>query len=40
MVLPMFHLKWKLLQALKDELYPDGVELIMIQHKGYKPKSK
>jgi hypothetical protein len=40
MVLPLFQLKWKLLQALKDELYPDGVELIMIQHKGYKPKSK
>jgi hypothetical protein len=35
-----FNLKWKLLQALKDEIYPDGVELIMIQHKSYKPKSK
>lgn len=38
MVLPLFHLKWKLLQALKDELYPDGVELIMIQHKSYRPR--
>jgi hypothetical protein len=40
MVLPLFQLKWKLLQALKDELFPEGVELIMIQHRVYKPKSK
>ena len=40
MVLPLFQLKWKLLQALKDQIYPDGVELIMIQHKRYRPKSK
>lgn len=37
--LPLFDLKWKLLQALKDELFPEGVELIIIQHKSfYKPK--
>jgi hypothetical protein len=40
MVLPLFQLKWKLLQALKDQLYPDGVELIMIKHQSYKPKKK
>lgn len=38
MMLPLFQLKWKLLQALKDELYPDGVELIMIKHKSYRKK--
>jgi len=31
-----FNLKWKLLQALKDELFPEGIELIMNQHKSYK----
>lgn len=36
--LPLFDLKWKLLQALKNELFPEGVELIIIQHKSfYKP---
>lgn len=30
-----FQLKWRLLQALKDELFPEGVELIMIKHKSY-----
>jgi hypothetical protein len=33
-----FNLKWKLLQALKNELFPEGIELIMIQHKGYSAK--
>lgn len=33
--LPLFDLKWKLLQALKDELFPEGIELIMIKHKSY-----
>ena|SRR5688572_18377478 len=34
-----FQLKWKLLQALKEELFPEGVELVMIKHKSfYKPK--
>jgi hypothetical protein len=40
LVLPLFQLKWKLLQALKDELFPQGIELIMIQHKSYKPNRK
>lgn len=30
-----FQYKWRLLQALKDELYPEGIELVMIKHKGY-----
>jgi hypothetical protein len=30
-----FQLKWRLLQALKDELFPEGIELIMIKHKSY-----
>jgi hypothetical protein len=38
LVLPLFQLKWKLLQALKDEIFPDGIELIMIKHKSYRPK--
>jgi len=38
--LPLFNLKWKLLQALKDELFPEGIELIIIQHKSFKPKNK
>jgi hypothetical protein len=34
-----FMIKWKLLQAIKDDLFPDGMELVMIQHKSfYKPK--
>jgi hypothetical protein len=40
MILPLFQLKWKLLQALKEEIWPDGIELIMIQHKSYKPRTK
>lgn len=39
LVLPLFQLKWKLLQALQNELFPEGVELIIIKHKSYyKPK--
>ena len=34
--LPLFDLKWKLLQALKDELFPEGIELVMIKHKSYR----
>jgi hypothetical protein len=40
LVLPLFQIKWKLLQALKDEIWPDGIELIMIQHKSYNRKKK
>jgi len=31
--LPLFMMKWKLLQALKDEIWPDGMELVMVLHK-------
>jgi hypothetical protein len=31
--LPLFDAKWKLLQALQHEIFPEGVELILIQHK-------
>ena len=40
LVLPLFQIKWKLLQALQNELFPEGVELIIIQHQSYKPRSK
>src|SRR5688572_33102305 len=30
-----FQLKWKLLQAVKDELFPEGIELVMIKHKSF-----
>jgi hypothetical protein len=40
MVLPLFQLKWKLLQALKDELFPEGVEFIIIKHKSYNRKKR
>lgn len=36
--LPLFDAKWKLLQALQNEIFPEGVELIIIQHQGHKPK--
>jgi hypothetical protein len=38
LILPLFDLKWKLLQALKHELFPEGVELIIIQHKSFYKK--
>jgi hypothetical protein len=38
MILEPFRLKWKLLQALKDQIWPEGIELIMIQHKSYRRK--
>ena len=37
MVLPLWELKWKLLEALKEEIYP-GAEMIVIKHHGYKSK--
>lgn len=36
--LPLFDAKWKLLQALQHEIFPEGVELIIIQHQGFKGK--
>lgn len=33
--LPLFDLKWKLLQALQSEIFPEGVELIIIQHQSH-----
>lgn len=37
--LPLFDLKWKLLQALQEEIFPEGVELIIIKHQSYyRPK--
>lgn len=30
--LPLFDMKWKLLQALKDELFPEGIEFVLVQH--------
>lgn len=36
--LPLFDAKWKLLQALQNELFPEGVELIIIKHTGFKNK--
>jgi hypothetical protein len=39
LVLPLFQIKWKLLQALQKELFPEGVELIIIKHQSnYRPK--
>lgn len=39
LVLPLFQLKWRLLQALQKELFPEGVELIIIKHtSNYKTK--
>jgi hypothetical protein len=38
--LPLFDLKWKLLQALQNELFPDGVELIIIQHQSFYRRKK
>lgn len=38
--LPLFDAKWRLLQALQAELFPEGVELIIIQHQSYKPRRK
>jgi len=40
LVLPLFQLKWKLLQALQKELFPEGMELIIIKHQSYNPKRK
>lgn len=40
MVTDTFRLKWKLLNALKDEIFPEGIELEMVMHRGYKPMSK
>jgi hypothetical protein len=35
-----FQLKWRILQAIKDELFPEGIELIIIQHQSfYRKKS-
>lgn len=36
LVMPLFQLKWKLLQALQKELFPEGVGLIIIKHKSYR----
>lgn len=36
--LPLFDAKWKLLQALQQEIFPEGVELIIIKHRDFKPK--
>lgn len=33
-----FILKWRLLQALQNELFPEGVELIIIKHKSFYKK--
>jgi hypothetical protein len=39
LVLPLFQIKWKLLQALQKELFPEGMELIIIKHQSnYRPK--
>ena len=35
LVLPLFQMKWRLLQALKDEIFPEGMELIIIQHQSF-----
>ena len=40
LVLPLFQLKWKLLQALQKELFPEGMELIIIKHQSFKPRTK
>jgi hypothetical protein len=35
---PLFEMKWSLLHALKDELYPNGVTITMVKHKSkYNP---
>lgn len=34
-----FTIKWRLLEATKHELFPDGIELIMIKHKSYGRKN-
>lgn len=38
--LPLFDLKWKLLQALQSEIFPDGIELIIIQHQSFYKKKQ
>lgn len=30
---PLFEIKWQLLHALKDQLYPGGVTITMVKHK-------
>lgn len=40
LIMPLFQLKWKLLNALKHEIFPEGIELEMVMHRSYKPKTK
>lgn len=40
LIMPLFQLKWKLLNALRDEIFPNGMELEMVMHKSYNKKKK
>ena len=40
LLLPLFTLKWKLLQALQHEIFPEGVELIIVEHKSFYKRKK